>query len=77
MPNVKIHLMINEALLEIIALSAVQSFPRLLIHNAILFINTALYIAPDVHVLYTWSAPKFLCSQITANQCNAFRSCDQ
>ena len=26
---------------EIIALSAVQSFPRLLIHNAILFINTS------------------------------------
>ena len=28
-------------LLAIIALSAVQSFPRLLIHNAILFINTS------------------------------------
>ena len=31
----------NLSLLEIIALSAAQSFPRLLIHNAILFINTS------------------------------------
>ena len=29
------------SLLEIVALSAVQSFPRLLIHNAFLFINTS------------------------------------
>ena len=28
------------SVLEIIVLSAAQSFPRLLIHNAILFINT-------------------------------------
>ena len=31
---------LREILLEMIALSAVQSFARLLIHNAILFINT-------------------------------------
>ena len=37
----------------------------------------ALYISPDVHMLYTWFVPKFLCSQITSNQRNAFRSCDQ
>ena len=37
----------------------------------------ALYIAPAIHVLYTWLPPKFLCSQIAANQLIAFRSCDQ
>ena len=31
----------TESLLEIITLSAVESFPRLLIHNAILLIKTS------------------------------------
>ena len=40
-PHMVIQKRVSGTLLEIIALSAVLSFPRLLIHNTIFFINTS------------------------------------